>query len=85
MSAGAPGDPLIFDSDPINWAQGWITGADKEACTIDLRLMDGYDITEKPGRIKLFTPDGVALPHTQDPVQEHTDLGEPCCSAATWQ
>ena len=34
-------------------------------------------------RITLFTPDGVLLPHTQDPVQSCTQLGEPCC-AAIW-
>ena len=81
VPAGAPGDPLVFDSDPITFAQGWIIASDQKAQTIDVRLMPGYEVLCKPGRIKVFTPDGVALPHMQDPVQEHTDLGKPCCSA----
>ena len=75
MGAGAPGDPLIFESDPVGFAQGWVLGADKEACTIDLQLMDGYELADALGRIELFTPQGVMLPHPQDVPQEHTDLG----------
>ena len=75
--AGAPNDPLLLDSDPLGFAQGWVLAANQEEATIDLQLMDGYALTVKPNRIELFTSEGVMLPHVQDVPQEHTDLGEP--------
>ena len=36
-------------------------------------------LNEKPGRIELFTHEGVLLPHVQDVPGEHTDLGARCC------
>ena len=79
MYAGAPDNPVLCDVDPPSFGQGTILAADKEACTIDFQLMEGYTLNEKPGRIELFTPDGVMLPHLQDEPSEYTDLGAHQC------
>ena len=79
MCAGAQGDPLILDSDPVPYTQGRILSYDKDALTVDAELLEGYNPPVDNARIKLFTPEGVMLPHTQDPTQDYQDLGELAC------
>lgn len=79
MCAGARDDPLILDSDPLPYTQGRILSYDKNALTVDAELLEGYKPPVDNGSIKLFTPEGVMLPHTQDPTQGFEDLGELAC------
>ena len=68
-----------MDSSPLPWTQGIITGANNYSQTVDFTLMPGYPDpagSGGTGRITLFTPEGVMLPHTQDPVQSVSQLGE---------
>ena len=80
MCTGAPDDPFLCDVDPPTFGQGTILAADKEACTIDFQLMEGYMLKDKPYRIEVFTPEAVMLPHLQDEPSEYTDLGAPRCT-----
>ena len=58
------------DNDPMAFTQGTIVGANPDELTIDVRIMDGYILpTKTDGRIEIFTPEGVMLPHGQDPIQ----------------
>ena len=77
--AGDQGDPLILDSDPVPYTQGRIVSYDKEALTVEAELLEGYKPPTDNGGIKLFTPEGVMLPHTQDVTQGYEDMGEPLC------
>ncbi|KAK9845119.1 hypothetical protein WJX74_010776 [Apatococcus lobatus] len=72
---GAPGDPLLLDSDPVPYTQGKILSYDEKALTVEAELLEGYKPPTDNGGIKLFTPEGVMLPHTQDVTQGFEDLG----------
>ena len=74
---GSPDEPLIIDSEPLGFTQGRIIESNKEELTIDFQIMEGYRVPTEGGRIELFTPEGVMLPHTQDVPQEVHDLGKP--------
>lgn len=58
--------PVILDAEPLAWSQMQIIGFDAKEFTIDGRVFEGYPMPEKGGRIEIFTPEGVMLPHTQD-------------------
>ena len=77
VSTGSPDEPLIIDSEPLGFTQGRIIDSNKEELTIDFQIMEGYRVPKEGGRIELFTPEGVMLPHTQDVPQEVQDLGKP--------
>ena len=75
---GSPEEPLVIDSEPLGFTQGHIVAANKEDLTIDIQIMEGYTAAKDcGGRIEMFSPDGVMLPHNQDPNKEVEDLGEP--------
>ena len=76
--AGSPEEPLIIDSEPLGFTQGRIIASNKDDLTIDIEIMEGYTAAKDTGgRIEIFSPDGVMLPHNQDPTKEVEDLGEP--------
>ena len=87
VHAGARGDPLIIDSDPIPCTQGRIQSSDKKAFTVEAELLPGYKTPTGKGGIRLFDPNGVPLPHTGDQTHKIEDLGKPwplfssCCSS----
>ena len=78
--AGAQGQPLILESDPLGFTQGTIVASDNTSQMIDMKVMDGYDAPQG-GRIQMFDSQGVMLPHAQDPSQNVTDLGTQSFSA----
>ncbi len=67
---------MILDSYPVAFTQGRILSYDTEALTIDAELLPGYNPPNGHGKIRVFTPEGVSLPHTQDVSQNEEDLGE---------
>ena len=78
VSTGSPEEPLIIDSEPLGFTQGHIIASDKEDLTIDIQIMEGYTpVKDCGGRIEVFSPDGVMLPHNQDPTKGVEDLGKP--------
>ena len=62
--------------------EGRILGYDKENLTVDAEVLPGYKMPTEAGGIRLFTPEGVSLPHTQDMPQKVEDLGEPQAHAS---
>lgn len=79
VCTGTQGNELYMDANPLPWTQGFISGSNSVAQTVDISLMAGYPDpagTGGTGRITLFTPNGTMLPHPQDPVQSVTQLRE---------
>ena len=80
--AGSQDQPLVLDSSPLGFTQGFITASSNDSQTIYFKLMAGYDPPTIGGRIALFDPsNGTMLPHAQDTPQNITDLGVQAAAA----
>ena len=55
--------PLTLDSNPINTSQGGIVSVDAANNSVNVQVMAGYAAPAANGRIMVFDPNGMQLPH----------------------
>lgn len=58
--------PLVIDCDPIAFSQGEIVAFDAAAKALEVRILEGYKTTLRPGRIMIFDREGRWLPQTMN-------------------
>lgn len=58
--------PMIIDCDPIAFSQGEIAAFDVAARTLEVRILEGYKTTLRPGRFMIFDREGRWLPQTMN-------------------